>query len=213
MIVQRLGDEAFLLRNIGKCDPFILSGRTCKFPGVIEAVSAYETVAVYVDASSFDLERFAAFAEQCAKEPAGETSRIIEIPVCYSLGLDLEAACKALDLHPEDLTKLHSGTEYRCHAIGFCPGFPYLGYLPAELCGLSRLASPRLRVPKGSVGITGNQTGIYPQESPGGWHLIGRTPLDIVCLEEAYFPLSPGDRVRFVPISENEFASLEGKRL
>ena len=98
----------------------------------------------------------------------------------------------------DDVIRLHTGTEYTVYAIGFAPGFPYLGYLPAELCGVPRLASPRLQVEPGSVGLTGRQTGIYPLPTPGGWHLIGRSSVklflpdsDPPCLFRA------GDRVKF----------------
>ena len=108
---------------------------------------------------------------------------------------------------------LHSGTEYTVYAIGFCPGFPYLGYLPEALCGVPRLPSPRLRVPPGSVGLTGRQTGIYPLPRPGGWNLIGRTPLILVDPAAGYFPLRVGDRVHFHRIGEAEYRRREGDRL
>ncbi len=88
---------------------------------------------------------------------------------------------------------LHSGVEYDVFAIGFLPGFPYAGYLPPALAGLARRASPRLRVPAGSVAIAGRQTAIYPIESPGGWHLLGTTPLRIADPEAGLFP-DPGRR-------------------
>ena len=106
-----------------------------------------------------------------------------------------------------------AATEYTVYAIGFCPGFPYLGYLPAPLCGVPRLASPRLRVEPGSVGLTGRQTGIYTEARPGGWNLIGRTPLVLVDVADGYFPLRTGDRVRFEPIDRADFVRLEGRRL
>ena len=86
-------------------------------------------------------------------------------------------------------------------AVGFLPGFPYAGYLPDALSGLGRRAAPRVRVPAGSVAIAGRQTGVYPSESPGGWHLIGRTPLRIVDVEGGHFPIRAGDRIRFRPIA------------
>ena len=85
--------------------------------------------------------------------------------------------CEHTGLSADDVIRLHTATEFTVYAIGFVPGFPYMGYLPAELCGVRRLPSPRVRVEPGSVGITGRQTAIYPQASPGGWNLIGRTPL------------------------------------
>lgn len=212
MKVQPLGEEAYLIRDAGAADPFELSGRIACFPGVVESVSAYDTVAVYVNPTLFNLDVFVDFAHKIAIEPSSSSGALHEIPICYEMGLDFEETCRSLGLSASDFIRLHSSTEYRCYAIGFSPGFPYLGYLPNELSGLSRLPSPRVRVPSGSVGITGRQTGIYPQETPGGWHLIGRTPLEIVNVEDAYFPISAGDSVRFRAISAFEFSAMEGGR-
>ena len=113
----------------------------------------------------------------------------------------------------EEVIRLHAETIYTVYAIGFCPGFPYLGYLPPALCGVPRLETPRLRVEAGSVGLTGRQTGIYTEERPGGWNLIGRTPLELVNVREGYFPLRTGDRVQFERIDEGEFGRRRGQRL
>ena len=115
------------------------------------------------------------------------------IPVLYD-GEDLEDVAVRLGLNVAEVIALHSGAEYDVFAIGFQPGFPYAGYLPPALSGLARRDTPRLRVPAGSVAIAGRQTGIYPAESPGGWHLLGRTPLCIVDLDQGYFPIRAGDR-------------------
>ena len=135
------------------------------------------------------------------------------IPCCYELGLDFERIEKHTSLTSEAIIALHLGTVYTVYAIGFCPGFPYLGYLPPPLCGVPRLPSPRLRVEPGSVGLTGRQTGIYTEPRPGGWNLIGRTPLELVNLVDDYFPLRTGDRVQFVRIDEVEFKALQDERL
>src|SRR5436305_14219057 len=113
----------------------------------------------------------------------------------------------------DEVIRLHSETVYSVYAIGFCPGFPYLGYLPERLCGVPRLESPRLRVKAGSVGLTGRQTGIYPEPRPGGWNLVGRTPLVLVDVADGYFPLRTGDRVRFTRIDAAEYRRLKGERL
>ena len=98
-------------------------------------------------------------------------------------------------------------------AVGFLPGFPYAVELPEPLAGLPRREPPRTRVPAGSVAIAGRQTGIYPVDSPGGWHLIGRTPLRIADPSREHFPIRAGDRLRFVPIDDGRFAALEGRLL
>ena len=113
----------------------------------------------------------------------------------------------------DTVIRLHTEMIYTVYAIGFCPGFPYLGYLPSPLCGVPRLTTPRTRVEAGSVGLTGRQTGVYPEERPGGWNLIGRTPLTLVDVAAGYFPLRTGDRVRFTRVDEAEFRRLSGQRL
>jgi inhibitor of KinA len=116
-------------------------------------------------------------------------------------------------LPADEIIRLHSETEYTVYAIGFCPGFPYLGYLPPALCGVPRLDSPRKQLEAGSVGLTGRQTGIYTEPRPGGWNIIGRTPLELVNVADGYFPLRTGDKVKFTRIDEKEFDRLKGKRL
>jgi KipI family sensor histidine kinase inhibitor len=112
-----------------------------------------------------------------------------------------------------EVVSSHVGAEYRVFAIGFLPGFPYAGYLPANLSGLRRRAVPRLRVPAGSVALAGRQTGIYPGESPGGWHVVGRTPLSIVELKTGRFPIRAGDRLRFHSIELDEYQRRLGEPL
>jgi inhibitor of KinA len=135
------------------------------------------------------------------------------IPCCYERQLDLGRVASHTGLSSDEVIRLHSSTEYTVYAIGFCPGFPYLGYLPSPLCGVPRLESPRQLVEPGSVGLTGRQTGIYTEPRPGGWNLVGQTPLVLVDVSEGYFPLRTGDRVRFERIDERAFRELEGERL
>ncbi len=118
-----------------------------------------------------------------------------------------------LSMSAVDVIALHCQVEYHVFAIGFLPGFPYAGYLPPALAGLARRDSPRLRVPAGSVAIAGRQTAIYPVESPGGWHLLGTTPLCIADLESGYFPIRAGDRIRFHAITPSEFAGRRHERI
>jgi inhibitor of KinA len=113
----------------------------------------------------------------------------------------------------DEVIALHAAACYTVYAIGFCPGFPYMGYLPAPLVGLPRLGTPRLRIEAGSVGLTGRQTGIYTEERPGGWNIVGRTPLELVNVADGYFPLETGDQVRFQRIGIEEFQRRRGERL
>ena len=144
---------------------------------------------------------------------ADDLGRLHEIPCCYDRQLDLARVAQHLGLSPGEVIRLHLAAEYTVYAIGFSPGFPYLGYLPEALRGVPRLPAPRVRVAAGTVGLTGLQTGIYPEERPGGWNLIGQTPLQLVHVADGYFPLRTGDRVRFVRIDETTFRQREGERI
>ena len=129
------------------------------------------------------------------------------VPVCYSsaTGRDLEALSEAKKMTPSDLILLHTAEEYRIHFFGFLPGFMYLNGLPKEL-HTPRKKIPDLAVPAGSVAIGGSQTGIYPSESPGGWHLIGRSPISL--FDPTSIPpvwAKPGENLKFSPISKREF--------
>jgi KipI family sensor histidine kinase inhibitor len=135
--------------------------------------------------------------------------RDIEIPVCYGgeHGPDLIDVSALHKMTPEQVIDLHSSTTYHVYFLGFVPGFAYLGELPEALV-TPRLPTPRRHVPHGSVGIAGNQTGVYPFATPGGWRLLGRTPLSIFQPDHDELSLlSIGDRVRFTPISHQQFAA------
>ena len=136
--------------------------------------------------------------------------RQVEIPVCYGgeFGPDLEDVAATHGISPKRVIELHTSATYLVYFLGFTPGFAYLGELPKELV-TPRLPVPRKRVPAGSVGIAGNQTGVYPFETPGGWRLLGRTPLAMFRTDrEGLSLLAIGDQVRFVPISLKRFAEL-----
>jgi inhibitor of KinA len=176
-------------------------------------VSAYVSVAIFFDSNQItpaDAEREIRTLFWPAEVPQG---KLHVVPCCYERELDMSRVSAATGLSPAEVISAHATVEYTVYAIGFCPGFPYLGYLRPELAGVPRLAQPRMRVPPGSVGIAGRQTGIYPLPTPGGWNLIGRTPLVLVDVMDGYFPIQAGDRVQFQPIDEAEFHRLEGQRL
>ncbi len=214
--LEPLGDQAVLAAFADEAGAlrFAAAVRRANPPWLVDVVQAYATVAVFFDAGRV---RYAGAAEAlreletAAPEPA--PGRLHEIPCSYALNLDLPRVAAATGLPAGEVVRLHSTVEYTVYAIGFCPGFPYLGYLPAPLCGVPRLDTPRLRVEAGSVGLTGRQTGIYTEERPGGWNLVGRTPLRLVDVAAGYFPLRTGDRVRFEPVSEAEYRRLLGRRL
>jgi inhibitor of KinA len=137
--------------------------------------------------------------------------RRVEIPVCYGgeCGPDLAEVCTMRGITPAQAIERHASVEYLVYFLGFVPGFAYLGELSEELV-TPRLTAPRKRVPAGSVGIAGNQTGVYPFATPGGWRLLGRTPIKMFRADRGGLSLlSIGDRVRFAPISAERFAALE----
>ena len=217
-----LGDQAVLayLANEAAAVQFAAAIRTANPPWLFDVVPAYASVGVFFDA---DLIRAAdviallsgnrEFTNTVQEPPAPRPERHFTIPVCYEMQLDLPRVCEVTGLSADEVVRRHTEAVYTVYAIGFVPGFPYLGYLPPELCGVGRLPSPRVRVEPGSVGLTGRQTGIYPLVRPGGWNLIGRTPLTIVDVASGFFPLRVGDAVRFERIDEKRYHELDGERL
>lgn len=197
-------------------------------PGVIELAPAYTSVAVFFDPAAVLKSNGAAnevFDELATRirsaiipasrshrrRPAASTPRLIEIPVCYDpkFGFDLNRVAEHTKLSEREIIDIHRTAEYRVACIGFVPGFTFLAGLPRRLA-TPRHDVPRKEIPAGSVGIGGAQTGIYPLRSPGGWNLIGRTPLKL--FDPSKDPptlLRPGDRVRFRTITKEEFESLQ----
>lgn len=180
-----------------------------------DVVPAYASVGVFYDADR--IRPADAIAWLRALRPGSvktaEPAKTHTIPVCYELGPDLGNVAEQKSLAADAVIELHISAPYTVYAIGFVPGFPYLGYLPEAIAGVPRLNSPRLAVEPGSVGLTGRQTGIYPLARPGGWHIIGRTPLTIVDAADGFFPIRVGDAVQFTRIDAAEFRQLAGERL
>ncbi|MBW3549457.1 MAG: 5-oxoprolinase subunit PxpB [Proteobacteria bacterium] len=219
---EALADDAWLLTFGTAIDPAVNARvhalaarlREAPPPWLIDLVPAYASLGVF-----FDPRRAAAdqaldwlLREATATEAPGSSGpiRTVEVPVAYGgeLGPDLERAAGELGLTPAALVQRHVAGRYRVAMIGFSPGFPYLSGLDLALA-LPRLATPRTRVPAGSVAIGGAQTGIYPREGPGGWRLLGRTPLQLFDPQrEPPAVLAPGDRVRLRAIDPDEFARL-----
>lgn len=185
-------------------------------PGVVEWVPSYTAVTLYYQPHVVRFQELsrqveaALAADLDAPVPPGKT---VTLPVLYGgeYGPDLAFVAEHHRLSVDEVIDLHCQPEYLVYMIGFAPGFPYLGGL-SERLATPRLEKPRRSVPKGSVGIGGSQTGVYSVESPGGWRLIGRTPVSL------YDPrrnppalLEAGDRLRFRPIGASEYAELEGK--
>ena len=222
MTLTPLGDSAVVIAVGAGLDESVLArvrviasalGRDPP-PGVVDIVPAFATVTVYYDPAHITnfsslcatLEARATRAD--AALPTGET-RVVELPVCYAgeFGPDLGDVAARAGVTMEQVIALHRGANYLVHAIGFTPGFAYLGGLPIAI-HMPRRATPRTQVPAGSVAIGGAMTGVYPLVTPGGWNLIGRTPLKMFdALRPEPALLRAGDRVRFRAITPEEFAA------
>ena len=181
---------------------------------VRDVVPAYRSVAVYFDPLRTDQAALArqleAFVDRPPAQPRARR-HVIEIPVCYggTLGPDLESVAAFGSVTEAEAIALHSGVTYHVLMIGFMPGFAYMGTVDRRIAA-PRLETPRPRVSRGSVGIANGQTGIYPSDGPGGWRLIGRTPVRPFDLSRADpFLFRAGDDVRFVPIAPAEFEQLD----
>lgn len=195
------------------------------FEGLIEIVPSYTNVCIYYDVAVVakwkpkELSPYEKVIQvlqtllQKEVKIKAQTARLIEIPVCYGgiFGPDLTEIAAYHRLSEQQIIHLHTKNDYLVYMLGFAPGFPYLGGMD-ERIATPRKETPRLKIPAGSVGIAGSQTGIYPLETPGGWQIIGRTP------KKLFFPnqdppslIQAGDKIRFVPITEKEFFEMGGE--
>lgn len=213
--LEPLGDRAFLAHFSAESDArqWAAGVRGRSWDGVTDVVLAYRSVAVFADPDRADIADLEArLGSIVSEEISIAPGKLVVIPVLYD-GADLGDVAARLEITRDDVIRSHSEPEFNVFAIGFLPGFPYAGYLPPALSGLGRRAVPRLKVPEGSVAIAGRQTGIYPTSSPGGWHLLGTTPVCIADAKTGYFPIQAGDRIRFEPISAAEFEARRHERL
>lgn len=220
--IQPLGDTALRIRLGEGIDPEVnrrvraacAALERASVNGVVEWVPSYTAVTVHYLPHAVryaDLCRTLAAVIEEAGEVALPASHLVTLPVLYGgeQGPDLDFVAAHHQLSTQDVIDLHSRTEYLVYMIGFAPGFPYLGGLPERLA-TPRLEKPRLSVSKGSVGIGGAQTGVYSVDSPGGWRIIGRTPVPL------YDPtqggpalLEAGDHLRFRPVDAAEYAAVD----
>lgn len=183
---------------------------------VVEVINTYNSLLIVYNSTIDDvygeISRLKSLKIK-AETVEAASSRLWRIPVCYDadFGIDLEAFSKEKQLSKNEVIELHSSAIYTIFFIGFLPGFLYLGGLDKKL-HLDRKSTPNLNIKKGSVGIGGNQTGIYPQNSPGGWHIIGKTPVDFFNIKsEPPCVFSAGDKLMFYPVTKSQFLELEDK--
>lgn len=180
--------------------------------GIIEAVPTYRSLLVYFDPLRISRETLTQEIQQLIQSQGNcqikaAEARVISIPVCYGgeFGEDLPFVAKHNNLTEQEVIDIHTSVPYLVYMLGFTPGFPYLGGM-SEKIATPRLEKPRTKIPAGSVGIAGSQTGFYPIESPGGWQLIGRTPVKAFDPAAANpFLFAAGDYLKFEAISENEY--------
>ncbi len=183
-------------------------------PGVVDLVPTYRALLVYYDPltlSLTELKEQLARVEQTAEQDTPGTARVVEIPALYGgeYGPDLEFVAEHSGLSQEEVVRVHTGMGYLIYGMGFTPGFAYLGGM-SERIATPRLQTPRTLVPAGSVGIAERQTGVYPIASPGGWRLIGRTPVQLFDAgRDPPVLAGPGDYVRFVSITEETYRDVE----
>lgn len=222
------GDAAFTIEFGNAIDPQLLAGVNALdtaiarlqagggLPGVIETMPTFRSLTVFFDPLLTGREALIATLQPLfAAAEAGATpleGRRWRLPVCYEgdCAPDLAETAAAIGAGADEVVALHSGTEYRVYMLGFLPGFPFMGDLPERL-RLPRRAEPRVRVPAGSVAIATGLTAIYPWESPGGWHLLGRCPVPLFDAGRAAPSLlAAGDRVCFEPVPLAEYQRLAG---
>lgn len=187
-----------------------------KIKGIIELIPSYSDLTLLYNPLIVSFKTIYKTIETMleeTREPEEMHERILEIPVCYeaSMGTDLEEVSRHTGLGTEEIIQIHSSATYRVYLLGFTPGFPYLGGMKKQIA-CPRKSNPRQSIPAGSVGIAGNQTGIYPIDSPGGWQIIGRTPLRLFDPgRKDIFLFRAGDRIRFRPIDKEEFLLLSNR--
>jgi inhibitor of KinA len=216
--IRPAGDQALLVEFGTEISPeinrrvqeFSRRANGYKIPGIGEIISSYCSALVYYDPFLLSYSGTTAWAKEFLSPRSAEEQAAVpakEVPVLYGgeHGPDLSFVARHSQITEEEVIRLHTGQTYLVYAVGFSPGFSAMGIVPPKIQA-PRLSAPRTKVPAGSVGIGGLQTGIYAVESPGGWQLIGRTPLKLFDLEKnppSFF--QAGDRARFYSIDEKEF--------
>ncbi|MEK4383967.1 5-oxoprolinase subunit PxpB [Aeribacillus sp. FSL K6-2848] len=221
-LIQPLGDTGIIIQfgtEISEAiyqqiRQYVYRLEQIRIEGIVEWVPAYTTLAVFYRPNiiSYDelSQKLLKIGEKIESMPVPDPI-VIEIPTLYGkeAGPDIQFVAETNGLSEEEVVKIHSSSDYLIYMIGFVPGFPYLGGMDKRIAA-PRKKTPRSRIPAGSIGIAGEQTGIYPLETPGGWQIIGRTPVKL------YDPqkqdptlLKAGDYIRFVPITEREYEKIE----
>jgi inhibitor of KinA len=216
--IQPISDDGLLIQFAGENDleflPFIHSITNHliekEITGIKDIVPAFKSIAIFYDPIHYTYNELLMMLTPMLQYKEHQQEREpnhLQVPVCYdsSMGLDIKEVAAQHALSVDELIHLHSGSIYTVAIMGFLPGFPYIVGLPEQLW-TPRKSTPRTHVPKGAVGIGGTYTGIYSLSSPGGWNIIGQTPLTLFDhKKDNPFFFQPGDQVTFVPITKNEY--------
>ena len=212
MRLNPLGEELIIVDELGHFSPASLAKaiEDANFAGIVEVAPAWDSVGIYFDPETADTSSLASVMESLQTGSSPAPGKIHQIPCCFEMGEDLEEMSSALGLSVEEVIVALTERSWPVRFLGFQPGFPYCGPLPSPFDAVPRRSSPRTRVPSGSVAIAAGQLGIYPAESPGGWQLVGRTPLAICDPKTKHYPLKPGDEIALSAISQTEFEELSG---
>ena len=193
---------------------FTAEVRAAEIRGVLELIPAYSSLTVVFDPLLTDGKSIVRALKAARRHGRGHIDfRPVqyEIPVCYEgeFAPDMQSVENTTGLSKEEIIKIHTGRDYPIYMLGFLPGFAYLGNMDKRIA-VARLETPRVKIPRGSVGIGGDQTGIYPSDSPGGWRLIGKTPVRVYDdRKEEPILYRAGDRIRFFRITEEEFMRID----
>ncbi len=213
MKIKRYGDQACIIEfgeGISKdlhkqVSSFHYYIRTHPLKGVTDMIPAYNSLTLIYDATQINFRQLAKALENIRPDPGSLPDVTFRIPVCYEMALDKDTFCESTGLTWKEIIDIHTRPEYMVFMIGFLPGFLYMGEVEKRI-QLPRKKEPRKKVEKGSVGIAGIQTGIYPMASPGGWNILGRTPVSLFNPKEKDpFPVQIGSQIRFFPIGKKDY--------
>tara|TARA_Y100001972_G_scaffold35280_1_gene43660 strand:+ start:4001 stop:4693 length:693 start_codon:yes stop_codon:yes gene_type:complete len=220
MEVKRFGDQACIIgfeeivstRVHHRVMSFYRYFVSYKMDGITDLIPSYNALTIVFDPMITHFEKLKKEIEKVSYVEADHVGRTFSMPVCYENAIDQDAFCDATGLSWHEIVDIHTSNSYHVYMVGFLPGFLYMGEVDKAI-QLPRKKIPRKKVEAGSVGIAGAQTGVYPIASPGGWNILGRTPVSIFQpAAKNPFPIEVGDKIIFYPISKNDFQTISADK-